>query len=224
LKGSRFTFGKEAPAAFNLPPNAELVYTLFLKTFEKVKSSWELTDEEKIQEAEKIRLRGNEFLKQGKLKLALNKYLAVVNLLEYSNPMDEKYKDDFDKQLISGRLNSALVHLKLRETAESVKQLEKVLEKEPKNVKALYRLAQAFETRKDYNDAINEYKKILDIEPDNKAAQQQILICKSALAELHALEKKRYHNLFAKLTKDEKVEVNGASTSSNGNNSENTSP
>jgi FK506-binding protein 4/5 len=223
LKGSRFTFGKEPPAAFNLPQNAELVYTLFLKTFEKVKASWELTDEEKVQEAEKIRLRGNEFLKQGKLKLALNKYLSVVSLLEYTTPMDEKYKEDFDKQLISGRLNSALVHLKLRETAESVKQLEKVLEKEPKNVKALYRLAQAFETRKDYNDAINEYKKILDIEPENKAAQQQILVCKNALAELHALEKKRYHNLFAKMSKDEKVEVNGASTS-NGNNSENASP
>jgi FK506-binding protein 4/5 len=223
LKGSRFTFGKDAPADFNLPPSAELVYTIFLKNFEKVKASWELTDEEKVQEAEKIRLRGNEFLKQGKLKLALNKYLSVVNLLEYSTPMDEKHKEDFEKQLISGRLNSALVHLKLRETAECIKQLEKVLEKEPKNVKALYRLGQAYETRKDYNDAIGEYKKILDIEPDNKAAQQQILVCKNALAELRALEKKRYHNLFAKLSKDDKAEINGEHSASTSNGDNNTS-
>ena len=105
LKGSRFTYGKDAPAAFNLPSSAELVFTLFLKDFEKVKLNWELTDEEKVQEAEKIRLRGNQFLKEGKLKLALNKYLSVVNLLEHATPMDEKYKEDFDKQLISGRLN-----------------------------------------------------------------------------------------------------------------------
>jgi len=205
LKGSRFTYGADPPAEYNLPKNAELEFTIFLKDFEKIKASWELTDEEKIAESEKIRLRGNEFLKQGKLKLALNKYLAVVNLLEYATPMDEKHKEDFEKQLISGRLNSALVHLKLRETAECIKQIEKVLEKEPKNVKALYRLAQALESRKDYDEAIVEYKKILEIEPDNKAAQQQILVCKNALAELRAQEKKRYTNLFKAYTSENKA-------------------
>ena len=109
---------------------------------------------------------------------------------------------------------SALVHLKLRETAESIKQLEKVLEKEPKNVKALYRLAQAFENRKDFDDALRGYKKILDLEPDNKAAQQQILVCKNAIAELRAMEKKRYHNLFAKMSKDD---VNGEHVPSTSN-------
>lgn len=214
LTGSRFTYGSDAPKEFNLPINAPIAFTLFLKDFEKAKASWELTDEEKIQEAERIRLRGNVFLKQGKLKLALNKYLSVVNLLEYSNPMDDKYKSDFEKQLISGRLNSALVHLKLGQNAESAKQLEKVLEKDPSNVKALYRLAQAYEGRKDFNEAIAEYKKILGIEPENKAAQQQILVCKNALAELRAVEKKRYHRLFEKLQKDsenESSKVNGHS-------------
>lgn len=100
--------------------------------------------------------------------------------------------------------------MKLRETAECIKQIEKVLEKEPKNVKALYRLAQALESRKDYDEAIIEYKKILEIEPDNKAAQQQILICKNALAELRAQEKKRYTNLFKKL-----AENNGTQTNEN---------
>lgn len=100
---------------------------------------------------------------------------------------------------------SALVHLKLRETAECIKQIEKVLEKEPKNVKALYRLAQALESRKDYDEAIVEYKKILEIEPDNKAAQQQILVCKNALAELRAQEKKRYTNLFKAYTSENKA-------------------
>lgn len=111
LKGSRFTYGSEPPAKYNLPKCADLVFTIFLKDFEKVKASWELTDEEKIAEAEKIRLRGNEFLKQGKLKLALNKYLGVVNLLEYATPMDEKHREDFEKQLLSGRLNRYFIAL-----------------------------------------------------------------------------------------------------------------
>lgn len=36
LKGSRFTYGANAPPEFNLPSNAELTFTLFLKDFEKV--------------------------------------------------------------------------------------------------------------------------------------------------------------------------------------------
>lgn len=36
IKG-RFGFGTAAPAEFNLPANADLVYTIFLKDFEKVR-------------------------------------------------------------------------------------------------------------------------------------------------------------------------------------------
>lgn len=36
LKGSRFTYGSKTPAEFNLPPGAELEFTIFLKDFEKV--------------------------------------------------------------------------------------------------------------------------------------------------------------------------------------------
>lgn len=36
LKGSKFTYGRNAPAEFELPINAELDFTLTLKDFEKV--------------------------------------------------------------------------------------------------------------------------------------------------------------------------------------------
>lgn len=35
LKGSRFTYGANPPAEYNLPPNAEIDFTIFLKDFEK---------------------------------------------------------------------------------------------------------------------------------------------------------------------------------------------
>lgn len=39
LKGPRFTYGSSPPAEYNLPSGAELVFTLFLKDFEKVRQS-----------------------------------------------------------------------------------------------------------------------------------------------------------------------------------------
>lgn len=36
LKGNRFTYGANSPAEFNLPINAKITFTLFLKDFEKV--------------------------------------------------------------------------------------------------------------------------------------------------------------------------------------------
>jgi hypothetical protein len=55
--------------------------------------------------------------------------------------------------------------------------------------------------RKEFEEATEAYNKVIEIEPKNKAAEQQILVCKSQIAELLALEKKRYAGLFSRLSK-----------------------
>uniref|UniRef100_A0A914DC10 peptidylprolyl isomerase n=1 Tax=Acrobeloides nanus TaxID=290746 RepID=A0A914DC10_9BILA len=94
----------------------------------------------------------------------------------------------------------------LNETAECIKQCDKVLEKKPQHVKALYRKGQALHQRKDYNEAIDVFKKVLEIEPTNKAAEQQIVICKQEIAHLRAQEKKRFAGMFDKLAKETEKE------------------
>lgn len=47
------------------------------------------------------------------------------------------------------------------------------------------------------------YTKVVELEPTNKAAEQQILICKKAIADLYAKEKKRFAGLFDKLAKSD---------------------
>lgn len=103
--------------------------------------------------------------------------------------------------MIAGFLNSALIHLKLNETVECIKQCDKVLEKDPSHVKALYRKAQALQNRKDYEEAVDIFKKLLEIEPANKAAEQQIVICKNEIAHLRAQEKKRFAGMFDRMAK-----------------------
>jgi len=203
---SRFGYGLHPPAEYNLPPNAEIEFTLFLPDFEKVKASWEMTESEKIEAAYHLKERGTKFLGDGKLSLALNKYNAIGVLLEHTTPTDDELKTKVEAVLVAGWLNCALVNMKQGETAESIKHCDKVLEKQPTNVKALYRKAQALQQRKEFNEAIETYNKVTEIEPNNKAASQQILVCKSQISELLALEKRRYAGLFDRLAKSDHSE------------------
>lgn len=114
-----------------------------------------MTEEEKIEAANALKEKGTEFLKANKLALAANKYSAIANLLEHTNPVAGEMKDKVDAVLIAGWLNSALVNMKLSETAECIKNCDKVLEKNPTHVKALYRKAQALQQRKDLDEAID---------------------------------------------------------------------
>lgn len=66
------------------------------------------------------------------------------------------------------KLNIALVNLKIGEKAEAIRNCDKVLEKMPSNVKALYRKAQAQQMFKDFEEAIETYKTVLEFEPENK--------------------------------------------------------
>ncbi|KAI6239252.1 Peptidylprolyl isomerase [Aphelenchoides fujianensis] len=208
LKG-KFAYGSHPPAEYQLPPMAEVEFTLFLPEFEKVKASWEMTDEEKIEAATALKERGTKFLTEGKLPLALHKYSAVAVLLEHTNPTEDEMKAKVEAVLVAGWLNCALVNLKQNETAECLKFCDKALEKQPKNVKALYRKAQALQQRKEFEEAIKTYEQVAQIDPSNKAATQQVLICKRQIADLLVKEKKRYAGIFDKLAKSEENEKEG---------------
>lgn len=100
-----------------------------------------------------------------------------------------------------------MVYLKQNETYECIKQCDKALKKQPDNVKAIYRKAQALQQRKDYEDAIKVFKTVIDIDSENKAALQQILICKQKLSEIRMNERKRFAGMFDKLAAKQDVRL-----------------
>lgn len=73
----------------------------------QVKASWELSDAEKLDTAQKAKERGTMFFSAGKLSLALAKYAQIVTLLEYAHPAneEEEFKQKFQEMLIAGLLN-----------------------------------------------------------------------------------------------------------------------
>ncbi|PIO75997.1 tetratricopeptide repeat protein [Teladorsagia circumcincta] len=213
LSGTRFTYGPNPPPEYNLPPNATIEFTIFLKSYEKVPALWEMSAEKKIEEATLAKERGTAFLKQNKLKLAYNKYKRIEDILEFEKSMDpEQKKVHFqhmlsrDDLMLAAYLNLALTASKMGENLDCIKYCDKALELSPINVKALYRKAGARAALSDFDEAKQIYEKILEVDPENKAAAQQILVVRQMMKEQLERDKKRYKNLFSKISDDSKAE------------------
>ena len=71
------------------------------------------------------------------------------------------------------------------------------------NVKAYFRRGQARQLLQDYEEAIGDFQEVLKLEPQNKAAQRQLAMSRKKLKEEREKEKKRYANMFSRLSSDD---------------------
>ncbi|CAI4223554.1 unnamed protein product [Auanema sp. JU1783] len=203
IKGGKYTYGRNPPSDFNLPPNAPLKFTLFLKDFEKVPATWEMTSAQKIEAAKETKERGTKFLGEGKLKLAMSKYARVEHLLEYEKSMDDESKKERDALLLAAYLNMALVASKSDDNVKCIKYCDKALEQSPVNVKAMFRKAGAYYVLNDFPVAKELYKKVLELDPNNSAAQQQIILCNQKVKEINDADRKKFKKVFATMSQSQ---------------------
>ncbi|CAJ0582366.1 unnamed protein product, partial [Mesorhabditis spiculigera] len=217
LKGTRFTYGAEPPSE-NFATNAPLSFTIFLRDYVKVPATWEMTSEQKLEASQEAKARGNDFLHERKYKLALNKYKRIEDLLEYERSSDPVVKARRDALLVAAYLNLALTYSKLNEELEAISACNKALELDPNNVKGLYRKGCAKLSFGDFEEALEIFKAVKRLEPQNTAAQQKILVCKQRIREHESSERRRFRSLFASTaqpevqpTEDQSLEVGAQS-------------
>ncbi|NXJ79619.1 TOM34 protein, partial [Trogon melanurus] len=104
--------------------------------------------------ARKLKEEGNELVKKGNHKKAVEKYSESLKL----------------NQDCATYTNRALCYLSLKQYQDAVQDCTEALRLDPKNVKALYRRAQAFKELKDYKASVADIKSLLKTEPKNTAA------------------------------------------------------
>ncbi|KAM9285759.1 mitochondrial import receptor subunit TOM34 [Morus bassanus] len=107
-----------------------------------------------MERARTLKEEGNELVKKGNHKEAVEKYSESLKL----------------NQECATYTNRALCYLTLKQYKEAVQDCTEALRLDPKNVKALYRRAQALKELKDYKSSIADSKSLLKIEPKNTAA------------------------------------------------------
>ncbi|XP_068622847.1 FK506-binding protein 59 isoform X2 [Battus philenor] len=203
---SKYGFGSEGNSNLGVPPEANLEYIVKLVDFEKTVPTYVMSGSEKLQQAEIFKEKGTNYFKSSKFQLAIKMYKRVITLLEDMKEELDESKENVAKAKelqLSAHLNLSLVYLKVTPVNhyKAKEHATKALEFEPNNVKGLFRKGQALLGLGEAEHAIPIFKKIIDAEPQNKAAANQLIVCQAAIQKQKQKEKQLYANMFDKFAK-----------------------
>lgn len=106
--------------------------------------------------------------------------------------------------VLASHLNQAICHLKLNKPVQAIRHCDDALDLSHNNTKGLYRRGLARLAVNEPVVAKADFLKVLELEPDNKAAVQQIHICEKKIKEHTQKEKVIYSRMFEKLGQMEK--------------------
>eukprot|EP00253_Pinus_taeda_P010812 PITA_10812 len=189
-----------------VPPHSTLIYEIELISFIKEKESWDMDTTEKIEVAGK-KEDGNALFRAGKYLRASKKYDKAIlsgsatKCIEYDNAFSEDQKQQTKALKVTCNLNNAACNLKLKEYREAAKLCSKVLEVDSKNVKALYRRAQAYIETADLDQAESDLKKELEIDPSNRDVKMEYKTLKEKQKEYNKEEAKLFGNMFNRMSR-----------------------
>lgn len=182
-----------------IPPNSTVYYEVELISFVKEKESWEMNTPEKIEAAGKKKEEGNALFKAGKYERASKRYEKAVKYIEYDSSFSEEEKQQTKVLKVTCNLNNAACKLKLKDYRQAEKLCSKVLELESRNVKALYRRAQAYIQLVDLDLAEQDIKKALEIDPDNREVKMEYKMLKEKVREYNKKDAQFYGSIFSKM-------------------------
>lgn len=187
------------PRPANVPEGVYVEWEIELLGFEMPKDWTGLDFRSIMAEAENIRCTGNRLFKEGKYGLAKAKYEKVLRDFNHVNPQDDEEGKEFLNTRNMLHLNVAACYLKMGECRKSIETCDKVLDANPAHVKALYRRGMAYMELGDYEEAKNDFDKMMkfdkSFEPDAKAALQKL---KQREQEVARKAKKQFQGLFDK--------------------------
>lgn len=188
------------PRQFDLVPGADVTYEVTLNDFDRQKETWQMNEEEKVEQAEFSKNRGSDFFRKGKYALALKQYKRVKQII---SPFDAKKDMDEKKYalLLAAHLNLAMTYLKLEKPSAAITSCDQALEMDPNNEKALFRRALANIAIKEYPAAQEGFEKVLSLNPNNAAAAVELSRTQKAIREHRNREKQIFSGMFDRFAK-----------------------
>ncbi|CAA7058905.1 unnamed protein product [Microthlaspi erraticum] len=187
-----------------IPPNSTVCYEVEMVSFIKEKESWDMNIQEKIEAAGKKKEEGNALFKAGKYARASKRYERGVKYIEYDSTFDEEEKKKVKALKIACNLNNAACKLKMKDYKEAAKLSTKVLEMDSRNVKAMYRRAQAYMETADLDLAELDIKKALEIDPYNKEVKMEYKKLKEKMKEYNKKDAQFYSKMLGKMLEPHK--------------------
>jgi len=193
-----YGFGSTGDKAKGVPPDATVVYEVKLNKFEKAKESWQLDADQKLEQAKIFKEKGTKHFMEGKYEIAATRYQKVIDFLEHEISLKDEAELERKDVLQAGRLNLALSHLKLGLWILARDVCDKAIEENEGVAKAWFRRGEAQLALNDCDAAKVDFETCVQLDPDNKAARNKVVICQQRIKAQKSQEKKTFANMFDK--------------------------
>lgn len=194
----KYGFGTAGNEKLDVPGGATLLYKIKLTAFEKAKESWEMNTSEKLEQSVIVKNKGTQYFKEGKYKQASVQYKRIVSWLEHETGLQEEDEKKAKALRLAAHLNLAMCYLKIQEPSPALDNCDKALELDSANEKALFRRGEALFAMKEFERAKDDFQRVTQLYPSNKAAKSQVAMCQKRIKEQHEKDKRIYANMFQK--------------------------
>ena len=132
-----------------------------------------MTPDEIFNELVQLKQLGNDLMKSGQIQDACERYSEAIELMMCPD-FNRRTEKDLKEVYIPLYLNKALCCLKTNQIGEALECCNRVIEVDPKNVKALFRRALAKIENKQIGSAKRDLLAASSVDPSNKEVEQKI--------------------------------------------------
>lgn len=154
-------------------------------------------NQKKVVAVEATREHGNILFKEGKFNEAFAVYERGIMIINGSYGLTEAEQDKMSQYELLLELNMAACCLKLEENLKALDHCKIVLNLDPKNTKALYRLGQANRAMGHLDEAKTQFHQVLELDAKNADARKQLQEIK-AIEEEQSRKEKEFRQAIAK--------------------------
>lgn len=187
------------PRPPTVPEGAHVQWEIELLGFEMAKDWTGLSFREIMDAVDKMKGTGNRLFNEGKFELAKAKYEKVLREFNHVNPQDDDEGKEFSDTRNLLHLNVAACYLKLGESRKSIEACNKVLDTNPVHVKGLYRRGMAYMSLGDFEEARNDFNKMITVDKSSESNARAALVkLKQAENENENKARKQFKGLFDK--------------------------
>ncbi|CAM9262779.1 unnamed protein product, partial [Ascophyllum nodosum] len=209
-----YAYGDSPPGPGVIKAGDTLVFDVELLGFhEKAKERWEMSAAELMEEATKLKEEGTALFMEKRFAEATQKYIAAADsasaVPEKTVPGSEEEKAAFTLEL-SCFLNASQASLNGKDWGDAIKHASSALEKDPENVKALYRRGVARRHTGMIQESKEDLMAAFKLDPVNKAVKKELQhlkasgmfsnFCYAAVKESKEKAKSVFGGLFGKVS------------------------
>lgn len=189
---ARFAYG-DVGLEPKVPPGAAMKLQIELLRVGK-KITAEMTSTELLEEANKKKESGNRYFKEKNYEQAAKLYKRALKLLETWEHSEEDAQACKELLIALGN-NVGNVQFRLKQYTEARQSSLEVLQLDPRNVKAMYRMGQLGLEQNDFAEALEFLQKAAVIEPKDAKVRQLIKDVKKKKQQVKQEQKKLYAKL-----------------------------